>query len=756
MSTKSEGQLDPGAPPRRKSISGCKCLLFSAVAVIALGAAALFTIFTTTFSRTFFTPHTALYHNTTLEGVTNRATVVQPLVGREQTFDLAATVWLRTSNLGRHRDGEYVVDTDAKKEKIEEATEDQKEDDALVEEPLYSNIIFRGVRLTDKNLQTTINFTVPTALFRNVNLTNYDLRGSVMLIPTSPSLLNHVTNYSSYIPDAVEALPVRAWPFPLGSNDLGEKTLVDKALESFGASVPLVQFHGVQSRCTAGGGKTEVQDNSDDEEEEEDLEEEPETPVKRSKRPKNAPSIPPLEITDGKSVLKYHPYIVTRTQIRILDENRLFERKAYQKAHKKLGETACGQEFLVRPNRYFCKGTYRSNGNWETQLQLRVPNKSTGKVRTEWAYAPFIYLASDAIGQKDLLAIPVNRENCSENAKVSGPLSPDVPEQDVIDVTWKVSYTGRTPAKMTIADLMGGYKWYAFNDTEHAQASGHDNAEMANGLVEHRFSEGAHPRRRFFLALVSTLVFFVITCIDVRYWFTRKYTVSISIPGTALLAAFSIIDEVDGVIAKGIMEQFTLAGWVGAVLFATATSLVLPATQLKAIFRVDLGWWNGWIPVVHRTKATHSERASERLEAQTSWSTKSGLFLFVLGVYYFLTPHRYQVIAALIPDPKADQDVGVVPAYLLLTMQVVGKILQIILNWRSRSFAGSYRISALFMLFLSVLALADFVPALVGRFEPRRALSGHFLVESVLVVIYAWQCLVLPSAPQTLEEDHIE
>jgi len=107
--------------------------------------------------------------------------------------------------------------------------------------------------------------------------------------------------------------------FPLGSNDLHEKTLADKSLESFGVSVPLVQFHGVQSRCTAGGDNTEAQDNSDDEQEqEEDFEEELETPVKPSKRPKKASLTPPLDITDGKPVLKNHPYIVTRYDCTII------------------------------------------------------------------------------------------------------------------------------------------------------------------------------------------------------------------------------------------------------------------------------------------------------------------------------------------------------------------------------------------------------------------------------------------------------
>jgi hypothetical protein len=37
--------------------------------------------------------------------------------------------------------------------------------------------------------------------------------------------------------------------FPLGSLDHGERTLVDKAVDLFGFSIPLLEFHEVQSRC---------------------------------------------------------------------------------------------------------------------------------------------------------------------------------------------------------------------------------------------------------------------------------------------------------------------------------------------------------------------------------------------------------------------------------------------------------------------------------------------------------------------------
>ena len=37
--------------------------------------------------------------------------------------------------------------------------------------------------------------------------------------------------------------------FPLGSLNVGEKTLVDKAVENFGISIPLLEFHGIRKKC---------------------------------------------------------------------------------------------------------------------------------------------------------------------------------------------------------------------------------------------------------------------------------------------------------------------------------------------------------------------------------------------------------------------------------------------------------------------------------------------------------------------------
>lgn len=101
--------------------------------------------------RDFFSPHQRMYHNASIEELTpdQRASVVQPLLTPSQEFDIAVTVWLRA--LGLHSDDPPI-------------TQEVLEAGGLVETPLYSDIIFRGMRLTDKNVFADVNFTLPTAI----------------------------------------------------------------------------------------------------------------------------------------------------------------------------------------------------------------------------------------------------------------------------------------------------------------------------------------------------------------------------------------------------------------------------------------------------------------------------------------------------------------------------------------------------------------------------------------------------------------
>jgi len=301
-----------------------------------------------------------------------------------------------------------------------------------------------------------------------------------MLLPSSPSLLDHVANFSSWIPENINPLPVRSWPFPLGSFDRSEKTLADEALESFGVTTPLLRFHGVHSWCSSPSKDSHdvAEETYPDDEEDEEL--------RRDSEPDdtaNASALVELERTNGKPVLKYHPYVITRTQIRVVDETELFNRKAYIKAQKHLKGTACGKAIAgIQPNRYSCYRQYAVNGHWETLLKLDMRNETAGNVHTEWAYAPYIAVSRYPPGPKDLLQIPVNRENCTSimnTTKANNTPSNVTPWQDFVNVTWKISYSGRTSGKFMMSQLLSGFgAEYDHNQTERDRILAQDGAEI--------------------------------------------------------------------------------------------------------------------------------------------------------------------------------------------------------------------------------------------------------------------------------------
>jgi hypothetical protein len=83
--------------------------------------------------------------------------------------------------------------------------------------------------------------------------------------------------------------------------------LADEALESFGVTVPLLRFHGVQSWCHSPVDSHEAADEesySDDEKDEE----------VSSRLDDNAVpnSLDEMQRTNGRPVLKSHPYVITR------------------------------------------------------------------------------------------------------------------------------------------------------------------------------------------------------------------------------------------------------------------------------------------------------------------------------------------------------------------------------------------------------------------------------------------------------------
>jgi hypothetical protein len=109
------------------------------------------------------------------------------------------------------------------------------------------------------------------------------------------------------------------------------------------------------------------------------------------------------------------------------------------------------------------------------------------------------------------------------------------------------------------------------------------------------------------------------------------------------MAGSELFDKLGSFIVEQILKEFSIIAFSSSLLLIVFTSLVLPLLMLKAIFRIEFRWWKGttWMPIMQKAGATHRERASERLEAATSWRTKAGVCLLVtvlrLKIYTFLS-----------------------------------------------------------------------------------------------------------------------
>jgi len=184
-SEKKEKAFEPppySSKPRRPN--SAKCFLWISGLIILVVCRRIVYLFTPAFYRSY--PRQYMYQNQSLSKVSNRSSVVQPLIAKEQTFDIAITVWIRATRTEeeewRVNQGEHIDCHSDSEERLQHLQRlknvgliDQKiaissnfDQNELhghkhdLYHPLYSDIVFHGLRLSEKGTTTSINFTVPT------------------------------------------------------------------------------------------------------------------------------------------------------------------------------------------------------------------------------------------------------------------------------------------------------------------------------------------------------------------------------------------------------------------------------------------------------------------------------------------------------------------------------------------------------------------------------------------------------------------
>ncbi|KAJ6611312.1 hypothetical protein B0H10DRAFT_371219 [Mycena sp. CBHHK59/15] len=255
-----------------------------------------------------------------------------------------------------------------------------------------------------------------------------------------------------------------------------------------------------------------------------------------------------------------------------------------------------------------------------------------------------------------------------------------------------------------------------------------------------------------------TVLSCILAVLDVGYWYTRTSTVYISVSGTVLIALSDIISAF-ALIATAVethkLDTSTShwLQWLWLIVLALATDFSLPLFMLKAVTRLEVSRNNSnWFPSVRRVGPTHKERNSQRLDSCTGWGVKAGVCISLIAIYYFFSPNEYHVISAHLPDPStgdhATSSVVHVYGLVFFPLQFTGWLSQLLLDQRSKTFSGSYKIAVALRCILMTPGLIVYSPTVVGRFDARPGFSAPQAVSMIVFAATAWQAVTFPKAMQ--------
>ncbi|EIM87172.1 uncharacterized protein STEHIDRAFT_168004 [Stereum hirsutum FP-91666 SS1] len=786
--------LDPGAPsrrPRRSCWSLCWTIGKISLLLVVLVVALLVTIFVggliLGIIKDVKDPHREKIFDA---NGTVASGIVRPLVGKDQKFDVAVSVWIRAGveeertwreSLAMHADGEE---------------EKREVEYSILEKPLFSDVVFRDLSVSDKHRRVDVPLRIPTAKFREQNLTLMDLRGSFILIPSSPSPLDRLVNYSRAY-NSLDEVPRRSWPFPLGSEEIGDATLADQAIEHFGISTNLLEFHPIPSRCgpTTESSEspfpngTEPSDPSTTSSEEAKTQETTDSYDDDDEIDIASPTIAPKASATGRPNTNFwtprnsshHPFIVTRSQLVVIDETRPFNLTAFNDAYKRMKMSHCSDPFestYLGPGQKWCQRRYSENGHWDMRMKV---TKEDGEGETEWVYPPSLYTAPWAAGPLDLVPVPVNRENCTNMVErnetadskhwVSLPSDMDDTDEGYVDVTWKISFSSKRPHHISLSSPFAAGSRpdvFAHNQTKYESHKMQDIAELMNGIAGHRFDENRHPIRRLAVDVVNYFLMFVIHVVDIHYWYTRTSAFGISLFGSSIIALSIFLAALVNLIEHIVSDFTNIKALRGtkiiqrAVAYLFTGSLyifaVLPTVFMtKTVFRLELEWvvlgrtWKElqWVrvkvPVLRRMRESHKERASARLDRRTDWRVMASLYV-ALAVYFLFYPYSHYILEpSMSPDPTGDElsSMNRFSSALSTPPELVGPLFQFLLNKRTGLFGGRHRMAAILDFARYIITLLKLVKAFTGPYE----VVPGFVAQEVLLIgvgaAMAWQALTM-------------
>jgi len=264
--------------------------------------------------------------------------------------------------------------------------------------------------------------------------------------------------------------------------------------------------------------------------------------------------------------------------------------------------------------------------------------------------------------------------------------------------------------------------------------------------------------------MLQNFISFIIDVVDIRYWDTRSSTIGISKFATILFAVITLVNF--------FLPNLSTIAWL---LLQLLPLLMLPLLKLKVIWRMEFGCNQGkgkgkWtekgkkmkrrckvpVPSVNFAKATHAERASDRLDARIHWTWKLSLFISCCLAYYFFSPTTsLYLIPPLGHDPRIDEHPlrAIVMRSLIPPGRILGSGLQLWFNYQSRTFAGRYKLRAILVgIDLMLFCMLQFSTRVLGYIDFRAGFSVHDLMNAFIVVGWCYQAVMLPTVSQDEEE----
>ncbi|KJA18913.1 hypothetical protein HYPSUDRAFT_205001 [Hypholoma sublateritium FD-334 SS-4] len=738
-------QLDPGVP-RRKSRLAVHSVL---KALFVLGCLwAVYVVASAVYAgvRSRNAPHPTLYQD--MDVPYKPSDVVRPLLDAKQTFSVVATVWARDPEFGGE-DVSSVGSADAK------AQGDLVQGGPVLHErAIFSDTIFRDLRLESetRDIQTAVKLKIPTSIFLNSKLWNYDLRASFVLIPDTPSPLDHAVNYSSWIPSGVNFPSVRPW------TDSHLPSIQDQIVDSYGVFIPLLAFMPINSTCPkpsiaikSAQQMIPAPQDSDSEDDMDDMD------IPALSHPEHARTnfIKSYASTDSHSVLDAHPYIVTRSHVRVVDMVRLYNRTAYVKHHHELQSNSCGGRLVdnTLSDWRLCHKDFSTNGNGETRVKLRKFDPNSQQMHVEWAYGPYLSLFESAWGPLDLVKVPVKREQCDEAKSPSPNISAiheGKAEDTYMNVQWNVVFSIVSPGQLFLADSMAlavsVYNMKHTLETEAERQKVQSRVEYLNALGGHKFNEDSHPRLHSTLYVLCITTSIISGIFAFHYWLTRTSTVGISIQGSALIAVASLL-HIQSSGSGDLKKKQSVSEWLFVLLVGKLPLALTDIFILKAILRVELGWHKRWIPILRILPATHLERASSRIEARIPWIYKA------LAFAVLSTAFSYNQILSLFSLTPFDAQETLVTSVFSFPALVLGPALQILFNSRSKTFAGLYRPNAPLLLLETLFGAAKALPIIVGNIPSAKGMSLFGTTKLMLHLVLTYQAAVYSPVNDLEEED---